>query len=596
MNNLYFPVCAVLINLLIVIVFFSKKRVQSEETEAYSNLIIIALFESLLACILVILMNLFGIPKYIFNIHRFDYILIAFWMWALFCYVLIVTVVNNKKLKDKVKKYTFILNIIISICFFFLKVNVINENGIIDTNGPAMNLLIFTITFYVIGIVILVSKSLFKNIKSSINKKFIPIFALIILSFISLLIRNFAPEVLLISLVAAYADLIMFFTIENPDIKMIYELNKNKKLMESMNEEKSNFLFVMSQETKKPINNILEIKKILNDEKNLDNIKTGLTVIENNAHELKNIINNVLDISNLNSSKLIVSNETYNFYNVINMCIKNTEQKINDNIELRTSISKNVPTELYGDSVKLKQIIMSILSNAVKFTNEGFIDITVNEIVKYDVCRLIIQIEDSGVGMSAQKLNELLKSSSTLEDTDMIKLNNIDVDLKLTFKIIRKLGGYINIKSEEDIGSTFTIILDQKIKTNKVIYDSRYIFDKKKVILVGNDLNLIKDINKLTEKYDVELLTTMYSNDLIQRIDNGELFDLILLEDEMKMNSGIEVLKKLKKIDGFNTNVVVILGKDKEFLENHYLEDGFNDVIRKNNLEVDYDKIIKKYI
>ena len=596
MNNLYFPVCAVLINLLIVIVFFSKKRVQSEETEAYSNLIIIALFESLLACILVILMNLFGIPKYIFNIHRLDYILIAFWMWALFCYVLIVTVVNNKKLKDKVKKYTFILNIIISICFFFLKVNVINENGIIDTNGPAMNLLIFTITFYVIGIVILVSKSLFKNIKSSINKKFIPIFALIILSFISLLIRNFAPEVLLISLVAAYADLIMFFTIENPDIKMIYELNKNKKLMESMNEEKSNFLFVMSQETKKPINNILEIKKILNDEKNLDNIKTGLTVIENNAHELKNIINNVLDISNLNSSKLIVSNETYNFYNVINMCIKNTEQRLNDNIELRTSISKNVPTELYGDSVKLKQIIMSILSNAVKFTNEGFIDITVNEIVKYDVCRLIIQIEDSGVGMSAQKLNELLKSSSTLEDTDMIKLNNIDVDLKLTFKMIRKLGGYINIKSEEDIGSTFTIILDQKIKTNKVIYDSRYIFDKKKVILVGNDLNLIKDINKLTEKYDVELLTTMYSNDLIQRIDNGELFDLILIEDEMKMDRGIEVLKKLKKIVGFNTNVVVILGKDKEFLEKHYLEDGFNSVMRKNNLEVDYDKIIKKYI
>ena len=142
MNNLYFPICAVLINILIVVVFFSKKRIKSDETKAYSILIIIALLESILACTLVILMNLFGVPSYIYNIHRVDYILILSWVWALFNYVLIVSLNNNKSLKKTIQKITIIINLLIFISFFFLNVNVINENGIIDTNGEAMNVLV----------------------------------------------------------------------------------------------------------------------------------------------------------------------------------------------------------------------------------------------------------------------------------------------------------------------------------------------------------------------------------------------------------------------------------------------------------------------
>ena len=596
MNNLYFPICAVLINILIVVVFFSKKRIHSDETRAYSNLIIIALLESSLACLLVVLMNLYGIPKYIYNIYRIDYILILFWVWALFNYVLIVSVYNNKKLRGVIQKSTFIVNILVSICFFFLNVNVINKDGIIDTNGSAMNLLVSMLGIYVILILLLVFKSLIKNIKSSNNKKFIPLFFLALLGILSLVIRRFAPEILLISLVAAYADLIMFFTIENPDVKMIYELNRNKKLLESMSEEKSNFLFSMTQDTKKPIDNILEVSKILLDDKNKEDMKTGIKVIENNARGLKNIINNVLDISNISSSKLVVSNETYNAISLLNECIKKIEKDVNKNVTIETEISKNIPGELYGDSVKLKQVIMSILINASKYTKEGYIKVSANEIVKYDVCRLIIEIEDSGCGMSVDKLNELLKTNTDLEDTDLLKLNSLDVDLKLAFKIIRKLGGFINIRSEKEKGSTFTIILDQKIKVNKDYY-SEYIFNKKKVMVVSDKLQTLKDINTLVSKYDIELLTTMHSNDIIERVKDGESFDLILLEDDMKPISGFGTLGKLQEAkEGFNVPTVIMLNKNKESIKDHYVEDGFSNYIRKQNLEEDFDKVIKKYI
>lgn len=596
MNNLYFPICAVLINILIVVVFFSKKRIHSDETRAYSNLIIIALLESSLACLLVVLMNLYGIPKYIYNIHRIDYILILFWVWALFNYVLIVSVYNNKKLRGVIQKSTFIVNILVSICFFFLNVNVINKDGIIDTNGSAMNLLVSMLGIYVILILLLVFKSLIKNIKSSNNKKFIPLFFLALLGILSLVIRRFAPEILLISLVAAYADLIMFFTIENPDVKMIYELNRNKKLLESMSEEKSNFLFSMTQDTKKPIDNILEVSKILLDDKNKEDMKTGIKVIENNARGLKNIINNVLDISKISSSKLVVSTETYNAISLLNECIKKIEKDVNKNVTIETEISKNIPGELYGDSVKLKQVIMSILINASKYTKEGYIKVSANEIVKYDVCRLIIEIEDTGCGMSVDKLNELLKTNTDLEDTDLLKLNSLDVDLKLAFKIIRKLGGFINIRSEKEKGSTFTIILDQRIKVSKDYY-SEYIFNKKKVMVVSDKLQTLKDINTLASKYDIELLTTMHSNDIIERVKDGESFDLILLEDDMKPISGFGTLGKLQEAkEGFNVPTVIMLNKNKESIKDHYVEDGFSNYIRKQNLEEDFDKVIKKYI
>lgn len=596
MNNLYFPICAVLINILIVVVFFSKKRIHSDETRAYSNLIIIALLESSLACLLVVLMNLYGIPKYIYNIHRIDYILILFWVWALFNYVLIVSIYNNKKLRGAIQKSTFIVNILVSICFFFLNVNVINKDGIIDTNGSAMNLLVSMLGIYVILILLLVFKSLIKNIKSSNNKKFIPLFFLALLGILSLVIRRFAPEILLISLVAAYVDLIMFFTIENPDVKMIYELNRNKKLLESMSEEKSNFLFSMTQDTKKPIDNILEVSKILLDDKNKEDMKTGIKVIENNARGLKNIINNVLDISNISSSKLAVSTETYNAISLLNECIKKIEKDVNKNVTIETKISKNIPDELYGDSVKLKQVIMSILINASKYTKEGYIKVSANEIVKYDVCRLIIEIEDTGCGMSVDKLNELLKTNTDLEDTDLLKLNSLDVDLKLAFKIIRKLGGFINIRSEKEKGSTFTIILDQKIKVSKDYY-SEYIFNKKKVMVVSDKLQTLKDINTLASKYDIELLTTMHSSDIIERVKDGESFDLILLEDDMKPISGFGTLGKLQEAkEEFNVPTVIMLNKNKESIKDHYVEDGFSNYIRKQNLEEDFDKVIKKYI
>lgn len=593
MTNLYFPICALFISFLLIIIFFSKKRLESVETKLFSGLLITSFVDSILMVLIIYIAYVKPESDLLYYLNKLDFVQYLFWASFFFLYFYSITFRVKKKKTSIMPKITLFINIIVSIILFFAPIDLFNENNVMYASGVAVNILYFVCALYFLAIVV----SILFNIRKVKSKKFIPLLALVILALILFVVRSINPGLLIIPAILAYIDLIMIFTIENPDVKMIYELNKNKKLLESMSEEKSNFLFSMSQDTKKPIENILEVKKMLENEKDMKTIDMGLKVIENNARGLKNIINNVLDISNLSSEKLVVSNETYNIYPLLETILGNVKRKINEKVSLRSNISKNIPNELYGDSIKLKQVITSILFNAAKFTKEGYIELSVNEIVKYDVCRLIIEIEDSGKGMSVEKLNELLKSNSDLEDTDLLKLNNLDVDLKLAFKIVRKLGGFINIKSEENKGSTFTITLDQKIKQEKDPFYSKYIFNKKKVVAVSDNLQTLKTLNSIANNYDIEFLTTMHGNDLVQRIKEGEVFDLILLEDEAKPDSALSLLGKLKRVKkGYNIPSVVMLNKNKESLKKHYIEDGFCDYLGKDKVEEEFDRIIRKYI
>ena len=135
------------------------------------------------------------------------------------------------------------------------------------------------------------------------------------------------------------------------------------------------------------------------------------------------------------------------------------------------------------------------------------------------------------------------------------------------------------------------------MKIDKDEYYNEYIFNKKKVIVVSDKLQTLKDINSLSSKYDIELLTTMHGSDIIQRVKDRESFDLIILEDEMKPLSGYGVFEELKKAkDDFNVPCIIMLAEDKESIKKHYVEDGFSSYIRKQNLEEDFDKVIKKYV
>ena len=590
---------ALILMAFIMIVFFSKKRLHQVEDNTYAFQVIITFFTTLVGIILGFLV----VPE--FHINNFIIIIAnKIYLALLFIWTLIITFYTfyvSRVKKGFVLKHIRIFNtigLLNTFLIFILPIKTEIQNGSAIATGLSIIL-----TYLLIGICYLIMFILLimdhKNIKSV---KYVPIYSLTLLGSLSLVIQVIFPSLnYLINPTLILIVTFMYFTIENPDVKIIEQLTRNKKLIEESNEDKSNFLFKISQEVRKPIDDIIRVSNMSIKEKNNDHKDQGLKYIENSAKNLKTIINEVLDVSKMDAYNIKMIDSTYSIYNIFKEISTKYQNIIDENIEFRYSISKSIPKTLYGDSVKVKQVISTIMENSVKHTKEGFIDLQIDSIVKNNVCRLIITIEDSGSGMSLDKVNELLSIDEL--DKDNIKiLDNMNLNLNVATKIVRLLGGQIIIKSEEGIGSEFIVTMEQRIMNNETVDEkyimnySKTIFSKQRILLVTDKKYLLDNINEYLKKFKVDVFTSMYGQDCIDKVKEGNYYDLIIIDDEMQPTTGINTLQELKQIPKFKIPVVILLDKNKEAIKEHYIKDGFSDYILIDNLNSEIDKIIKKYI
>ena len=223
---------------------------------------------------------------------------------------------------------------------------------------------------------------------------------------------------------------------------------------------------------------------------------------------------------------------------------------------------------------------MCILDKAIERTNNGFIEVNVNSINKYDICRLIITIEDSSTPLSLDEINKILSNDNELDE------NNITIyDVN---KIVNMMNGNLMVKSEE--GNEFLLSIDSKIVDNN---EKEEITNDTDILFISNDTKLLKQLEKLFNEYTSN--SVLNGLDAIDLIKAGENYNLILIDDVMKPISGLEVLKKLRSLD-INIPCIVMLEKDKDHIKNHYIKDGFIDYIMKDDLKGEVNKIIRKML
>ena len=434
-----------------------------------------------------------------------------------------------------------------------------------------------------------------KNIK---NKKYLPLFIFIIIGGITGYIQMTNPSLLLSTAVHSFITFLMYFTIENPDLQMVEELNKNRKLTEQNFEEKTNFLFKISQDLKKPLLDITEISNNIM-ENTKDEIKEQAKIINNSSKQLYTYVNNALDVSNMDIKNLKIIENTYNtknFFEEIKLRIK-TELK-DKNIEFRYEISKNIPELLRGDKTKLKQVILSVMFDSIKHTKNGFVELNVNSIVKYGICRLMIEISDSGDGMEIDKINNILNTTGDLTKEEIEKIDKLNISLPLSHKIIKTLNGSFIIKSEVNKGSNFLIIIDQKIEQKektesekKIDEYTKKILTNKKILLISLDKTITNKIEKIMDEKEITTINSLYGKDSIDKLKK-EKYELIIIDDELNNESGLNLLKQIRE-ENIKLPAIVLLKKEKEFIEKHYIEDGFNDAIIKENIDEQINKLDK---
>ena len=567
--GIYFSISSIIFLFIFIIIFFSKDNSKNIETKMYSILLVLTFFGTILDIVG------FSLYKQGMEVNSFIYkslarvMLIYFILWS--------TLFFKYTYSVSEKKIFQISNIVIVIAFIIcsfgavvLPISFKTMKNVIYPIGMSVNFTYFVITISLILSLILAFNNL-KNIK-----KYTPIFLITLMVIASMVIQKVLPELFLINFSLTIVIVVMYFTIENPDLKIIEELKRNRSLTSKSYIEKTNFLFRMSAEVRKPIENIKELNDYNIESNDIKEIKENSKEIDLNIRNANFTINNVLDVSSLDTKNINIVKNKYNIKKLLNEIYLREKKKIN-NIRFDFNIGE-LPEYLYGDSIRLKQVLICILDNLIENTKEGFIEVNVNSINKYDVCRLIITIENSGIPLSLEEINNILDNEKEIDEN--ISLEDIN-------KLINMMNGSLNIKSEE--GNEFTISIDSIIVEPK----KEEITNETDILFISNNERILKGLEYAFEEYTTN--SVMSGIDAIDLIKSGENYNLIIIDDEMKPISGLETLKRLRK-ENINIPAIIMLDEGKEHIKNHYIKDGFIDYILKSDIKNEINRIIKKML
>ena len=443
MNTILLPTAALLIAVLLIIIYFSKRNINNKETEIYSKMLIINLIYSVLAIIT------FAYAKTIGNGFIIGSLQKVYMISMLSLVVLIIlynTVISNfdKKLSKSVRVAMIVSFVIFSLLILVTPLNVINYGDVLDGNGLSYDITLFATILYLIIIVISTIYVFIK--KKNVFSKDIPFVVLIILYIVGIIIRSYFPYVMFENFFFSFMLLIMYFTIENPDLKMLEEFHKTREYAENSNNEKATFLFNISNQVKIPANKINALSKELLMSDDIDEIKFGLNKIKHNSNNLLDVINHVLNISDNERRNISIREKEYTPYTLFKGIESSTRLKLKDkSIELKTVYDKTIPEKLYGDSIRVKQIITTLLDNSIKYTKNGYIELSINSVVRYDKCRLIITVEDSGIGLDSEKIEQLFDKSKLYTDKELHNIDDTKMNLSMVKALVDLIGGVIMV-------------------------------------------------------------------------------------------------------------------------------------------------------
>jgi len=597
-TGIYFLIEAIVYSMLLMTVYFRKKVFKSKENKVYSILVVVSFFELIVELILDFVGPMYKeIPNVSYFVARLFSFGVELWITILLCYVLFVCLSIKKKERyiPVVRNIAIVLMIIFTTLNFILPLNFKYDGYIAYTYGPSVNIIYLSAFLYsFVGIIALI-----RNIKNIKDKRFFPILIFLIVGGITSYIQYMNPGLLLATPIHAFITFLMYFTIENPDVKMIEEYHKAKEISDNANEDKTMFLYNMTNDIRlitKDINYNTDaaINEMSNKKLDKDLVNDYLRAIKKNTARFTTMTNEILDVDSIDSASIKVYDDKYNIKLLLKKIVTlYSDECSKKGLTFRSDIASDLPEYLYGDNLGLKNVLISILDNSIKYTKEGYIELNVNTIIKNNIARLIITIEDSGVGISPDEMDSIFYKRKEEIDGSNMKSN-----LFTARKLITLMGGTIIPSSNYGNGTTMKIVLDQKIveeaneKYNK--YESFY--DEKKILLVDDNISTEKIISKLLRDTNIKLDYVSLGKEALDKIRGKEKYDLILLDEVMDPLDGVTVMKKFKDIRNFKTNVILLTRNNEYEYNEEYLKYGFSGYLLKPISKDKLFEIIDKYL